>query len=73
LLPLLIGYLIEHIAISNYWTFFGISLKEDLDLSWVGLAAILITPGLVSILGTSILSAVSDRMQFQIVLDAGKK
>jgi len=57
LLPLLIGYLIEHIAISNYWT-----LKEDLDLSWVGLAAILITPGLVSILGTSILSAVSDRI-----------
>ncbi|MHA1739149.1 MAG: MFS transporter [Candidatus Heimdallarchaeota archaeon] len=62
LLPLLIGYLIEHIAISNYWTFFGISLKEDLDLSWVGLAAILLTPGLVSILGTSILSAVSDRI-----------
>ncbi len=62
LLPLLIGYLVEHIAISNYWTFFGISLKEDLDLTWVGLAAILLTPGIVSILGTSVLSAVSDRI-----------
>lgn len=62
LLPLLIGYLIEHIAISNYWTFFGISLKEDLDLTWIGLAAILLTPGVVSILGTSILSAVSDHI-----------
>lgn len=62
LLPLLIGYMIEHIAISNYWTFYGISLKEDLGLSWVGIAAILITPGVVSILGTSLLSSLSDRI-----------
>ncbi len=62
LLPLLFAYMIEHLAISNYWTFYGISLKEDLGLSWLGIAAILITPGIVSILGTSLLSSLSDRI-----------
>lgn len=61
-LPLLFSYLIDHIAISNYWIFFGISLEEDLAPSYLVLALILSAPNVLSILGTMIFSSISDRI-----------
>lgn len=69
LLPLLIGYSIDHIALSTYWIFFGIWLEENLvgtneniTYPYLLLAVILATPAIVSILGTSIFSSLSDKI-----------
>lgn len=69
LLPLLIGYSIDHVALSTYWIFFGIWLEENLignneniAYPYLLLAVILATPAIVSIIGTSIFSSLSDKI-----------
>ncbi|MHA1462600.1 MAG: MFS transporter [Candidatus Heimdallarchaeota archaeon] len=69
LLPLLIGYSIDHIALSTYWIFFGIWLNdniiqgnENLTYPYLILAVILATPAIVSIIGTSVFSSISDKI-----------
>ena len=60
--PLLLSYLVEHTAISLYWVFFGISLKDDLGASYLLIALVLSAPSIVSIFGTSIFSTIADRI-----------
>ena len=60
--PLLFSYLVEHTAISLYWVFFGISLEEDLGASYLLIALVLSAPSIISIFGTSIFSAIADRI-----------
>ncbi|NHJ04668.1 MAG: MFS transporter [Candidatus Heimdallarchaeota archaeon] len=60
--PLLFSYLVEHIAISLYWVFFGISLEEDLGASFFLIALVLSAPSIVSIFGTSLFSSIADRI-----------
>ncbi len=69
LLPLLFGYSIDHIALSTYWIFFGIWLNDSLigpnetiPYQYLLLAVILATPAIVSIIGTSIFSSLSDKI-----------
>ncbi|MBY9000852.1 MAG: MFS transporter [Candidatus Heimdallarchaeota archaeon] len=68
LLPLLFAYMFDSLAISSYWIFFGIWLNEELitpeagfDYPYLMLTLVLAVPGLVSIIGSSIFSAFSDK------------
>ncbi len=61
LLPLLFSYLLEHIALSIYWIFFGIFLSEKVTNSYLNIAIVLAIPAIVSILGTTVLSSFSDK------------
>ncbi len=68
LLPLLFGYSIDHIALSTYWIFFGIWLdrliRNNVNIAYpfLTLAIVLATPAIVSIIGTSIFSSLSDKI-----------
>ncbi|MCF2142948.1 MAG: MFS transporter [Candidatus Heimdallarchaeota archaeon] len=61
LLPLLFSYLLEHIALSTYWIFFGIFLSEKVTSSYLNIAVVLAIPAIISILGTTVLSSFSDK------------
>ena len=69
LLPLLFAYSIDHVAVSTYWIFFGIWLNDSLigsdssiQYPFLILAIVLATPAIVSIIGTSIFSSISDKI-----------
>jgi len=61
ILPLLFSYLVEHVAISIYWIFFGIDLFENLTSSYFEIALIFAIPAVVSTIGTAFLSNYSDK------------
>ena len=68
LLPLLLAYMFDSLAISSYWIFFGIWLNEELITPEAGfrypylmLTLVLAIPGFVSIIGSSIFSTLSDK------------
>jgi len=61
LLPLLLSYTIDHIAISSYWIFFSIFLSEEISDSYLDVAVILAVPAIISVFGTTFLSSFSDK------------
>ena len=61
LIPLLVSYMIDHIAISSYWIFFGIFLSEEVANSNFQVALVLAIPAIVSTLGTTLFSSFSDK------------
>jgi len=60
LLPLLTSYTIDHIAISSYWIFFGLFLEDYVSNSYFDIAMILAIPAIISVIGTTIFSFLSD-------------
>ncbi|NHJ47509.1 MAG: MFS transporter [Asgard group archaeon] len=61
LLPLLTSYMFDHIAISSYWIFFGLFLKREVADTNFQVALVLAIPAIISILGTTFLSSLSDK------------
>ena len=69
LMPLLVSYLLDALAISLYWIFFSIWLNEEVITPEAGfkypylmLAVVLSIPAFISIIGSSILSSFSDKI-----------
>jgi MFS family permease len=69
LMPLLISYLLDALAISLYWIFFSIWLNEEVITQEAGynypylmLAVVLSIPAFISIIGSSLLSSFSDKV-----------
>jgi MFS family permease len=61
LLPLLIAYTFDHVALSTYWIFFGIWLNDSLTDSFFLVSVVLAVPPIVSTIGTSFFSSFSDK------------
>ncbi|MHA1124113.1 MAG: MFS transporter [Candidatus Heimdallarchaeota archaeon] len=61
LLPILFSYMMDHIAISSYWIFFGIFLSENVADTNFQVALVLAIPAIISIFGTTFLSSFSDK------------
>lgn len=69
LMPLLISYLLDALAISLYWIFFSIWLNEEVitpeagyNYPYLMLAVVLSLPAFISIIGSSLLSSFSDKI-----------
>lgn len=69
LMPLLISYMLDALAISLYWIFFSIWLNEEVITPEAGyqypylmLAVVLSIPAFISIIGSSLLSSFSDKI-----------
>jgi MFS family permease len=73
LLPLLLSYTIDHIAVSSYWIFFGIFLSEEISSSYLDVAVILAVPAIISVFGTTALSSFSDKTGRRKLLIFGSK
>jgi len=73
LLPLLFSYMVDHIALSTYWIFFGIFLSESVTDSYLNIALVLAIPAIISIFGTTVLSSFSDKTGRRKLLIFGSK
>ncbi|MBN1328788.1 MAG: MFS transporter [Candidatus Heimdallarchaeota archaeon] len=60
-LPALLSYLLEHIAVSIYWIFFGLDIITNLTDSYLDVALVFALPSIVSVIGTMYLSNLSDK------------
>ncbi|HUT79650.1 MAG TPA: MFS transporter [Candidatus Bathyarchaeia archaeon] len=60
-LPALFSYLLEHIAVSVYWIFFGLDIITNLTDSYLDVALVFALPSMVSVIGTMYLSNLSDK------------
>ena len=68
LLPLLVAYMLDALAISSYWIFFSIWLNKEIITPEAGykypylmLAVVISIPAFVSIIGSSLFSSFSDK------------
>ncbi len=68
LLPLLVAYMLDALAISSYWIFFSIWLNEEIITPEAGyqypylmLTVVISIPAFVSIIGSSLFSSFSDK------------
>ncbi len=69
LMPLLVAYMFDALAISSYWIFFSIWLNEEVitpeagfNYPYLMLAIVLSIPAFISIIGSSLLSSYSDKI-----------